>query len=93
MTFDDFQATIRARFPGVEFEFREARRLINVSFFARHERCTIELFQWNHEQSLEWSFDVGHCIADTGSTLAAAIDAHQRRLQLISTNAQAMGLL
>lgn len=93
MTFDDFQATVRARFPGVEFEFTSADVRGGVNYYAEHERCIITLFVGSGHVSDEWHVGVRQSMGDLGDTLDAAIDAHQLRLQLITTNAQAMGLL
>lgn len=92
MTLDDFQATVRARFPTLTFEFSEVTRLASVSYYARHERCAIECYQGKGPFAPEWQFAVGEATFDEGDTLAAAIDAHQLRLQLITTHAAAIGL-
>jgi hypothetical protein len=93
MTFDDFQATVRARFPGMDFEFSRN----GGTFRATHERCKIKHFGFStYPADDRWRFGLGDNLLahpDHGPTLDAAIDAHQLRLQLINTHALAMGLL
>lgn len=94
MTFDAFKATVRARFPALTFEFSEVHRLASVNYYARHERCAVSLFQGAKSPPMpEWEFAVSGATFDDGDTLAAAIDAHQLRLQLIATHARALELL
>jgi hypothetical protein len=93
VTFDDFKATVRARFPTLTFEFDQVTRLANINYSARHERCAVELYQGKGPFAPEWRFAVSESTFDDGDTLAAAIDAHQLRLQLITTHAQALELL
>jgi len=93
MTFDDFKAAVSARFPGMDFEFDSATVRAGTNYYATHERCIITLFVGSGNVPDEWHVGVRQSMGDLGDTLDAAIDAHQLRLQLITTNAQAMGLL
>ena len=88
MTFDDFKSTVRARFPGMDFQYAAT----DIDFRAEHERCVVGFRTQQTIGPGPWGFLVRGIFGDNGDTLDAAIDAHQLRLQLINTNAQAMGL-
>lgn len=93
MTLDDFKSTVLARFPGMDFKFESATVRAGTNYYATHERCIVTLFVGSGNVPDEWQIGVRQSIGDLGDTLDAAIDAHQLRLQLITTNAQAMGIL